>query len=223
MPLEREQVAQLARGDAARVVHERVVDKARRAHVGAPTVPLAVTGLEEEELREQPFLEGEMLELVLRFRLVGLSLERLHERDTALLVVQVQPERECLGEGHFLEKGARHVPRAELATALLLVHNGHVAQHHEPRVVDRTAITNELQVRLGERHDDAAQLLRHRELARVEHRPRCSVARHIQIPGRLPKNVVQFVVASMLALLDALVHGHVPGRDALALVEGFLA
>ena len=80
--------AEVARGDAARVVHEGVVEELGGGLVRLPRLPARV-GLDEQVLREEALLEGEVLELVLRGRDLGLRLERLDQRQPRILLVEM--------------------------------------------------------------------------------------------------------------------------------------
>ena len=102
------QRAQMTRRNPASVVHERVVEELGRELVRGPARP-AFGGHDEQVLREQPLLEREVLELVLRGRGFGLRLERLRERNPRLLLVQVQPHGERVRIGHLEEQRVRDV------------------------------------------------------------------------------------------------------------------
>ena len=156
----------MARGDAARVVHERVVEERGGLLVRVPTLP-AILGEQEQVLREEPLLEREVLELVLRGRELGLRLERLRERNAAILLVEVQPESEALGVHLVDEQRVRHVYRRKLTPAGLLVGHGHVAEHRDPETA-RAVAKEHLEVRIDEHHHSVNELLGHRKLDAVE-------------------------------------------------------
>ena len=124
--------AEVARGDAARVVHERVVEELCSGQVRLPCLP-ARLGLEQEILCEEALLEGEVLELVLRGRELGLRLERLRERQPRVLLVQVHPQRQPF-RIHLVDEQRRgDVDSRELAPAGELVGHGHVPKHRQPK------------------------------------------------------------------------------------------
>ena len=118
-------------------------------------------------LREEALLEGEVLELVLCGRELGLRLERLRERQPSILLVQVQPKRQALGVDIVDQQRVRHVDRRELAPAGELVRHGHVPKHREPERA-RAVAKKHLQVCIDEHHHGIDELLGHRELDAVE-------------------------------------------------------
>ena len=145
-------------------------------------------------LREEAFLEGEVLELVLPLRLLGLRLERLDERRPVVHRVQMQPQRERLRKGQLLEQAVGHVLGAKVAPPRKLVGDGDVAQHGEPDVVDAVRIADQLQVGLDERHHDGTDVLADGELDLIEDGAVAAMGCHVQVVRAVTKQLVQHVV-----------------------------